>query len=123
VLKRVIYLTRQNNTNLKTNDMNIIVSEVRIAWKNKDQYDRVEIIVNALEDCSVAEGSLFFRYFKKDRSLHGYIQTRPDNHLMVEVVSQATLGTLFGDDFEFGDDEDQLEEYAGRILNWMEANI
>ena len=114
-------MTRQNNTNLKTNDMNIIVSEVRIAWKNKDQYDRVEIIVNALEDCSVAEGSLFFRYFKKDRSLHGYIQTRPDNHLMVEVVSQATLGTLFGDDFEFGDDEDQLEEYAGRILNWMDS--
>jgi hypothetical protein len=101
--------------------MNIQISEVARAWKNKDQYDRVEIIVNALEDCSVAEGGLYLRYFKKDRSLHGYIQTKPDNHLMTEVVSQATLGTLFADDFEFGDDEDQLEEYAGRILKWMDA--
>jgi hypothetical protein len=67
--------------------------------------------------CNTNEGFLMLRLFSKDNSISGYIQTKLDNHLCSEAVSQETLISLFGNDYDF------KEEDAEAILTWMENQI
>ena len=54
------------------------------------------------------------RLYAKDNSISAYITTKLDNHLCTEALSQSTLFSLFGVDYDF------KEEDAEVILNWME---
>jgi hypothetical protein len=87
-------------------------SEVSKMWNRLDNDEKLEVIEQGIDCYSVSEGSLFIRAYK-DGSVCAYIQTKPDNHLMVEAVSQDTLATLFDADHDFE------EEDAEVILNWM----
>ena len=92
-------------------------SEIIKFWNRLDSDDKLEIIENAIDCCNTSEGSLVLRYFKKDKSMQGYIQSRLDNHLCVEAVSQAALSELFNDTHEFE------EANAEVILNWMNTQF
>jgi len=104
-------LIKQTQTDMKQ-------TETAKAWNRLDESDQLEAIVQGLEDCEVSEGSLFIRLYR-DGSVTANIQTKADNHLTVEAVSNDTLATLFSESFEFGDDEELLEQYAETILTWM----
>ena len=88
-------------------------SEITKAWKKISESDKLEIIENAIEDCSVSEGFFMLRLTAKDKSIHGYIQNSLDNHLCVEAVSQDSLISLFGENHDF-----EMED-AEIILEWM----
>jgi hypothetical protein len=67
--------------------------------------------------CNTNEGFLMLRLWSKDNSITGYVTTKLDNHLCEESVSQDTLFSLFGKDYDF------QEEDAEVILKWMENQI
>ncbi len=90
--------------------------EVAKAWNKLDNDEKLEVIEQGIDCCSVSEGSLFIRAYR-DGSVCAYIQTKPDNHLMAEAVSQDSLATLFDADHDFE------EEDAEVILNWMNEQI
>jgi len=91
--------------------------DLKRVWNNLDRDDKLEIIENAIDMCSVSEGFLMFRLYRKDNSISAHIQNSLDNHLCVEVLSQATLSELFSDDYDF------QEEDAEIILNFIETKI
>ena len=91
-------------------------SEVSKMWNRLDNEDKLQVIEEAIDCYSVSEGSLFVRVYR-DGSVCAYIQTKPDNHLMAEAVSQDTLATLFDADHDFE------EEDAEVILNWMNEQL
>jgi hypothetical protein len=84
-------------------------------WNNLERIEKLEIIEKAIDMCNTNEGFLMLRLFNKDNSISGYIQTKLDNHLSTEAVSQDTLISLFGSDYDF------KEEDAEVILNWMDS--
>ena len=90
--------------------------EVVRAWNRLTNLEKLEVIEQGIDCCSVSEGSLFVRAYR-DGSVCAYIQTKPDNHLMSEAVSQDTLATLFDADHDFE------EEDAEVILNWMNEQL
>jgi len=90
--------------------------EVVRAWNRLTNLEKLEVIEQGIDCCSVSEGSLFVRAYR-DGSVCAYIQTKPDNHLMAEAVSQDTLAALFDADHDFE------EEDAEVILNWMNEQL
>jgi len=83
-------------------------------WNKLDRSEKLEIIENAINLCNTNEGFLMLRTWAKDNSVTAHFQNKLDNHLCSEVVSQDTLLSLFGEDYNF------QEEDAEVILNWME---
>lgn len=90
--------------------------ETQIAknWNKLERIDKLEIIENAIDMCNTNEGFLMLRMWAKDNIITGYITKKLDNHLCVEAVSKDTLVTLFGENYDF------QEEDAEVILKWME---
>lgn len=86
-------------------------------WNRLDRSEKLEIIENAIDMCNTNEGFLMLRTWAKDNSVTAHIQTKLDNHLCSEAVSQDTLFSLFGSDYDF------QEEDAEVILTWMENQI
>lgn len=86
-------------------------------WNKLGRSEKLEIIENAIDMCNTSEGFLMLRLFTKDNSISAYIQNKLDNHLCSEAVSQTTLFSLFGEDYDF------QEEDAEVILTWMENQI
>jgi len=85
-------------------------------WNKLERSEKLEVIENAIEMCNTNEGFLMLRVWAKDNSITAHIQLKLDNHLCSEAVSQDTLFSLFGEDYDF------QEEDAEVILNWMENN-
>ena len=83
-------------------------------WNKLERSEKLEIIENAIDMCNTNEGFLMLRLWSKDNSVTAHVQTKLDNHLCVESVSQTTLFSLFSEDYDF------QEEDAEVILNWME---
>ena len=96
------------------------MTETAKAWNRLDSSDQLEVIAQGLEYCDVSEGSLFIRLYRGG-CITANIQKTPDNHLTKEAVSNETLTTLFSESFEFGDDDELLEQHAQTILTWMNA--
>jgi hypothetical protein len=84
-------------------------------WNSLTKSEKLEIIETAIDMCNTNEGFLMLRLWSKDNSITAHIQTKLDNHLCVESVSQDTLISLFGEDYDF------QEEDAETILNWMDS--
>lgn len=87
------------------------------SWNRLERSEKLEIIENAIIMCNTNEGFLMLRLWSKDDSISGHISTKLDNHLCAEVVSQNTLFSLFGMDY------DLQEEDAEVILKWMDNQI
>jgi hypothetical protein len=83
-------------------------------WNKLERSEKLEIIENAINMCDTSEGFLMLRLWAKDNSISAFITTKLDNHLCTEAVSQDTLISLFGNDYNF------QEEDAETILTWME---
>lgn len=83
-------------------------------WNRLERSEKLEIIESGIGMCSTNEGFLMLRLYSKDNSISAYIQTKLDNHLCAEAVSQDTLISLFGSDYDF------KEEDAETILTWMD---
>ena len=90
-------------------------TELTRTWNNLDRDDKLEIIENGIDMCDVTEGFLMLRFWSKDKSISAHIQTKLDNHLCVESVSQSTLSELFSDNHPFEEQDAEI------ILNWMES--
>ena len=86
-------------------------------WNKLERSKKLEIIENAIDMCNTSEGFLMLRAWAKDNSVTAHIQKKLDNHLCSEAVSQDTLVSLFGNDYDF------QEEDAETILKWMENQI
>jgi len=86
-------------------------------WNKLGRSEKLEIIENAIDMCNTNEGFLMLRLFSNDNSISAYITTKLDNHLCSEAVSQSTLFELFGEDYDF------QEEDAEVILTWMEKQL
>lgn len=86
-------------------------------WNKLERSEKLEIIENAIYMCNTNEGFLMLRTWAKDNSVTAHVQTKLDNHLCEEAVSQDTLISLFGENYDF------QEEDAETILNWMENQI
>jgi len=86
-------------------------------WNKLERSEKLEIIENAINMCNTNEGFLMLRTWAKDNSITAHIQTKLDNHLCTESVSQDTLISLFGENYDF------KEEDAEVVLNWMENQI
>jgi len=86
-------------------------------WNKLGRNEKLEIIENAIDMSNTNEGFLMLRTWAKDNSITAHIQTNLDNHLCSETVSQDTLISLFGLDYDF------QEEDAETILTWMENQI
>jgi hypothetical protein len=86
-------------------------------WNKLERSEKLEIIENGIDMCNTNEGFLMLRLWSKDNSVTAHIQTNLDNHLCSEAVSQDTLLSLFGQDYNF------QEEDAEVILKWMEIQI
>ena len=86
-------------------------------WNKLERSEKLEIIENAINMCNTSEGFLMLRLFSSDNSISAFISTKLDNHLCVEAVSQDTLFSLFGCDYDF------QEEDAEVILTWIENQI
>ena len=83
-------------------------------WNRLERSEKLEIIENGIDMANTNEGFLMLRIYAKDNSISAYIQKGLDNHLCTEAVSQDTLFSLFGEDYDF------QEEDAETILTWME---
>jgi len=83
-------------------------------WNILTRGEKLEIIETAIDMCNTNEGFLMLRTWAKDNSVTAHIQTNLDNHLCAEAVSQDTLFSLFGKDYDF------QEEDAETILTRME---
>jgi hypothetical protein len=92
-------------------------SEIVKAWNKLDRDDKLEIIQQGIDTYNVSEGSLFLRLFRKMNDISAFIQHNPDNHLMVEAVSQDTLSELFSNEHDFEEGDAEI------ILNWMEKQV
>mgnify|MGYP003629718064 CR=1 FL=1 len=90
-------------------------TELTRVWNSLDRDDKLEIIENGIDMCSVSEGFLMLRLFKKGNEISSFISNTLENHLCVEVVSKSTLSELFSDEHDFE------EEDAEVILKWMES--
>jgi hypothetical protein len=86
-------------------------------WNKLERNEKLEIIETAIDMCDTSEGFLMLRLWSKDNSITAHIQTNLDNHLCSEAVSQDTLISLFGDNYDF------QEEDAETILTWMENQL
>ena len=86
-------------------------------WKKLERNEKLEIIEKSIDMCDTSEGFLMLRFWAKDNSITAHIQTKLDNHLCVEAVSQDTLISLFGNNYNF------QEEDAETILTWMENQL
>jgi hypothetical protein len=86
-------------------------------WNRLERAKKLEIIENAIDMANTNEGFLMLRLYSKDNSISAYIQTKLDNHLCAEAVSQNTLISLFSENYDF------KEEDAEVILTWMENQI
>jgi hypothetical protein len=83
-------------------------------WNNLSRSEKLEIIETAIDMCNTNEGFLMLRLWSKDNSVTAHVQKELDNHLCVESVSQNTLFEMFGEDYDFQEDD------AETILTWME---
>lgn len=70
-------------------------------WNKLGRSEKLEIIENAIDMCNTSAGFLMLRLFTKDNSITAHIQTKLDNHLCSEAVSQNALFSLFGEDYDF----------------------
>jgi len=86
-------------------------------WNKLERSEKLEIIENAINMCNTNEGFLMLRTWAKYNSITAHVQTNLDNHLCIEAVSQDTLISLFGENYDF------KEEDADVILTWMENQI
>lgn len=86
-------------------------------WNKLERRQKLEVIEKAIDMCNTNEGFLMLRTWSKDNSVTAYISNNLDNHLCSEAVSQDTLISLFGSDYDF------QEEDAEVILQWMENQI
>lgn len=84
-------------------------------WNKLERSEKLEIIENAIDMCNTNEGFLMLRTWAKDNSVTAHIQSKLDNHLCSEALSQESLISLFGENYDFE------EEDAEVILNWMES--
>jgi len=83
-------------------------------WNKLERSEKLEVIEKAIDMCNTNEGFLMLRFFSSDNSISAFVSTKLDNHLCSEAVSQDTLISLFGNDYDF------QEEDAETILTWME---
>jgi hypothetical protein len=84
-------------------------------WNKLNKLEKLEIIENAIDMCNTNEGFLMLRLWSKDNSITAHIQTKLDNHLCSEAVSQDRLINLFGANYDF-QQNDSLT-----ILDWMNS--
>ena len=87
------------------------------SWNKLERSEKLEVIENGINLCNTNEGFLMLRLWNKDNSITAHVQSSLDNHLCTEAVSQDTLFSLFGTDYDF------QEEDAEIILKWMENQI
>jgi hypothetical protein len=83
-------------------------------WNKLERSEKLEVIENGINLCNTNEGFLMLRTWVKDNSVTAHVQTKLDNHLCSEAVSQDNLISLFGENYDF------QEEDAEVILHWME---
>lgn len=86
-------------------------------WNKLEKSEKLEVIEKAIDMCNTNEGFLMLRFWSKDNSVTAHIQTKLDNHLCLEAISQNTLFSLFGLNYDF------QEKDAEVILTWMENKI
>ncbi len=98
----------------KTKKTFIMETTLAKNWNKLEISEKLEIIENAINMCNTNEGFLMLRTWVKDNSVTAHVQKNLDNHLCSEAVSQDSLISLFGKDYDF------QEEDAEVILNWME---
>ena len=111
----IISLYHNNNKITKTK--NKMETQLAKNWNKLVRSEKLEIIENAIDMCNTNEGFLMLRLWSKDNSITAFISTKLDNHLCTEAVSQNTLFSLFGEDYDF------QEEDSETILTWMESQI
>ena len=93
------------------------------AFKALDSDELLDRVASALEGCNSSEGALWAVHYNKG-GVYFFIQEGPDTkQLCAECVSAETLTSLFGEDFEFGDDSDETMPHAEVIVEWMNAQI
>ena len=88
---------------------------IGVSWRKLTTKERVDLIADAIEFRSVADGFLMLRYMLQNGSIYGYITKKLYNNLCEEVVSQDTLEGLFGSDYYY------VEEDAEVILEYIES--
>ena len=91
-----------------------MTTQIAKNWNKLERSEKLEIIETAIDMCNTNDGFLMLRTWAKDNTVTAHIQNSLDNHLCEESVSQNTLFELFGEDYDF------QEEDAEVILNWME---
>lgn len=90
------------------------MTELAKKWHSLNEDDKLDIIEQAIDMYSTSEGGLFLRYYKKDNSISGCIGLENSNDpFWVESVSQGVLIDLFGEDYDYDEDDAQT------ILDWM----
>jgi|TARA_R110000823_G_scaffold186594_1_gene318925 hypothetical protein len=101
-----IFVERKTN---KMKNLNIVKK-----WNSLERYDKLQIIEQGIDFGNTSEGFMQLRLFR-DGSISASIQNNLDNHLSSEAVSQDTLISLFGNDYDLCEDDAEV------ILNWMES--
>lgn len=91
----------------------IETTEIARAWNRLSDSEKLEIIQDAIDYCDTSQGFLMLRFWRKEESVTGHIAKDLVNHLCVEAVSQDTLISLFGENYDYQPEDAEV------ILNWM----
>jgi hypothetical protein len=94
-----------------------MTTQIAKNWSKLSRSEKLEIVETGIVMCDTSEGFLMLRLWSKDNSITAHIQNKLDNHLCEESVSQSTLVSFFGENYNF------QEEDAEVILTWMENQI
>lgn len=89
------------------------------AWNLLDQEEKLETIARGLTDMNASEGGLVLQFMRK-QGVAAYIQNSPDNHLGAMAITQDQLGDMFGESFNFADNDEDNLPYAYRMLDVIE---
>lgn len=92
-------------------------NQIAKSWNKLNNSEKLEIIEKGIDMCNTNEGFLMLRLWRNGDELTAHVTNKLDNHLCTESVSQDTLISLFGEDYDF------QEEDAETILNWMNKQI
>lgn len=92
-------------------------AELTKTWNKLTTSEKLEIIEKGIDMCNTNEGFLMLRIWSKDNQITSHVQNNLDNHLSTEAVSQTTLFEMFGEDYDFQEEDAQV------ILNWMNEQI
>lgn len=88
-------------------------TEIAKVWNKLSNSDKLQIIESAIDLGNTSEGFLMLKLYRKMNEIQGFIQDGLDDHLCVEAVSQDTLITLFGQNYDYEESD------AKTILKWI----